>query len=38
MDLAAYDGKMVRIKAVWGEIFEGEAVHDSQDYCEHEYG
>ena len=38
MDLAAFDGKMVRIKAVWGEIFEGEAVHDSRDYCEHEYG
>ena len=38
MELSAYDGKIVRIKTVWGEIFEGEAVHDSEEYCEHEYG
>ena len=38
MDLSVYDGKTVRIKTVWGEIFEGEAVHDSEEYCEHEYG
>ena len=38
MELSAYDGKTVRIKPVWGEIFEGEAVHDSEEYCEHEYG
>ena len=38
MDLFAYDGSMVRIKTVWGEVFEGEAVHDSAEYCEAEYG
>ncbi len=38
MELAAYDEKTVRITDVWGEIFEGEAVYDSEEYCEHEYG
>ncbi len=38
MDLSVYDGKTVRIKTVWGEIFEGEAVFDSEEYCEAEYG
>ena len=38
MDLSAYDEKKVRIRTVWGETFEGEAVFDSEEYCEHEYG
>ncbi len=36
--LADYDGKNVRAVLKSGEIFEGEAVHDSADYCFHEYG
>jgi ASC-1-like (ASCH) protein len=38
MELRAYDGKNVHITTVWGEVFEGEAVYDSEDYCESEYG
>ena len=38
MDLSAYDEKRVRSSTVWGEVFEGEAVFDSEEYCEHEYG
>ena len=38
MDLSDYDEKRVRISTVWGEVFEGEAVYDSEEYCESEYG
>ena len=38
MDLAAYDGKKVRVRSVWGKTYEGEVVYDSEEYCEHEYG
>ncbi len=38
LQLADYDGKNVRAILKSGEIFEGEAVYDSPDYCYHEYG
>ena len=38
MELSAYDEKKVHIDTVWGETFEGEAVYDSEEYCESEYG
>ncbi len=38
MELSAFDEKRVCIKTIWGETFEGEAVYDSEEYCESEYG
>ena len=38
MKLSDYDGKTVHLTTVWGEVFEGEAVYESEAYCEHEYG
>ena len=38
MELSDYDEKKVRIATVWGEVFEGEVVYDSEEYCEAEYG
>ena len=38
MDLSAFDGKTVRLTDARGDVFEGEAVHDSEEYCAHEYG
>ena len=38
MDLSAFDGKTVRLTDERGDVFEGEAVYDSEEYCEHEYG
>ena len=38
MELAFYDDKTVRLTDERGDIFEGEARYDSEEYCEHEYG
>ena len=38
MDLLSFDNKNVRLTAKWGQIFEGEATYDSEEYSEHEYG
>ena len=38
MNLAAFDGKCVRIVTAWGEVFEGVASYDDKEYAFHEYG
>ncbi|MCR4951046.1 MAG: hypothetical protein K6A40_06975 [Solobacterium sp.] len=38
MNLDKYDGKCVRIITVSGEVFEGLASYDSEEYAFHEYG
>ena len=37
MNLADFDGKCVRIKDVYGNIFDGFCAFYNADYCEHEY-
>lgn len=38
MDLDKYDGKLLRLTTVDGEVFEGIGVYFCRSYCEHEYG
>ena len=38
MKLSKYDGKTVRLTDFRGEVFDGEATWDSEEYCFHEYG
>ncbi|MBO4326997.1 MAG: hypothetical protein J5950_06975 [Clostridia bacterium] len=38
MNLAAFDGKCVRIVTTWGEVFEGVVSYDDKEYAFHEYG
>lgn len=38
MDLSNFDSKLVRIVMTDGEIFEGECLYNSSDYCMHEFG
>lgn len=38
MKLSDYDGKLVRLTDDNGQVFDGEAVWDSAEYCFHEYG
>lgn len=38
MDLAGYDGKYVRVKDIYGNIFSGRACYGGADFLECEYG
>ena len=38
MKLSDYEEKPVRLTDVQGQVFDGEAVWDSESYCLHEYG
>lgn len=38
MDIKQYDGRYVRIKDKWGEIFEGRAEYGNSDFLECEWG
>ena len=38
LNLQQYEGKHVRLKAIYGETFTGIAGLDSAEYCYHEYG
>ncbi len=38
MKLSDYDGKLVRLTDDNGQVFDGETVWDSEEYCFHEYG
>ena len=38
MDLNGFDGKIVSITTIDGVVFEGECLHNSDEYCEHEFG
>jgi ASC-1-like (ASCH) protein len=38
VNLSEFDNRKTRLRTVWGETFEGEAVYDSEEYCASEYG
>ncbi len=38
MKLSAYEDKLVRLTDFQGQVFDGEAIWDSEEYCFHEYG
>ena len=38
MKLSDYDGKLVRLTDDNGQVFDGEALWDCEEYCFHEYG
>ena len=38
MDLSKYDGKHVRVRDKWGEIFTGMTEYGNYDFLECEYG
>ena len=37
-DVLRFDGKCVRLEDIYGHVYEGVCVHDSADYCLHEFG
>ena len=36
--LSQWDGKLVRITDKWGDVFEGECMHNGAEYCLQEFG
>lgn len=38
MDLEKYDGKYVRLKDIYGNVFEGRVSHGGEEFLFHEYG